>query len=85
MKSQQQTDATTSGRLGVSHVKHPMSSHHPKENPMTTTNPTGAAAEALRSAADDLEALVDAQHPDALNPDQWLRDRADAIEDGGSR
>lgn len=46
---------------------------------------TTAAAEALRSAADDLEALVDAQHPDALNPDQWLRDRADAIEAGGSR
>lgn len=36
-----------------------------------------AVVEALRDAADDLEALVDAQHPDALNPDQWLRDRAD--------
>jgi hypothetical protein len=36
-----------------------------------------AREEALRDAADDLEPLIDNQHPDALNPDQWLRDRAD--------
>jgi len=36
-------------------------------------------AEALQDAAEDLAELVDSQHPDALNPDQWLRDRADQI------
>ena len=34
-------------------------------------------AAALEDAADDLGVLVDEQHPAALNPDPWLRDRAD--------
>lgn len=39
-------------------------------------------AAALQDAADDLEVLVDDQHPVAANPDQWLRDRAEAEEAG---
>ena len=41
------------------------------------------AAQALAEAADDLGGLVDNQHPAALNPDQWLRDRAARIEREG--
>ena len=47
------------------------------------TNEREAKVAALMDAADDLEALVDDRHPDAANPDQWLRDRADRIEREG--
>lgn len=52
--------------------------------PFVAARESQAAAEALRDAADELERLVNEQHPAALNPDQWLRDRADRIERGGS-
>lgn len=53
--------------------------------PLVADRERAAAARALHDAADELERLIDDQHPAALNPDQWLRDRADELEAGEDR